>query len=179
MEGQMSWLCNPIFHSYHVQCSFTEHFLQRYQWFSSEERYIYTRLARKVIHYYINVTFSHILIPFPNNFLRVSLTVVRILLLESFALFVDFILSWNSREVTRTLFVRMSPSWKDVQVVYPAHIWNYWKLISWRIVRLWNYIAKARLPGTRLGAVNISHDLSWRFYHRCDFLGGGLDLCYK
>ena len=44
----------------------------------------------EVIHDYINVTFSHILSPFPDNFLLISLTVVKILLLESFSLFVDF-----------------------------------------------------------------------------------------
>ena len=47
-------------------------------------------LACKVIHNYINVTFFHILFPSPDNFRLISLTVVRILLLESFALFVDF-----------------------------------------------------------------------------------------
>ena len=121
MEGQRSWLCDPTFHSYHAQCSFTERFLLHYQRFSREERYI--RLAREVIHDYINVTFSHILFPFCDNFLLVSL------IMDIASSILATIPTDSQSQIRSTLNVR--PSNKTTKCVRAKKVsWNYDETIA-------------------------------------------------
>ena len=109
-------------------------------------RTLYIRRARGVIHDYINVTFSHILFPFPENFLLVSLIIditsstLATIPMDSQSQIRSTSIVRPSNKTTKCVLAK-KVSWnydktvtlinilKDVQVVYPAHTLDYCKLI--------------------------------------------------